>query len=599
MQLTGIALFVALAVSLAALPLIAQPLILPPRSPVPLSTIVMFPKVLEKRGDHYFADFGKAAYGNLQIIFPEDHPPAEITVRLGEKLDADNQIDRKPSGSISYQEIKFAMQPDERIYTLKIPLKERHNNRAAMKMPREIGNVTPFRYAEIEGSVFPLEKAFIRQLVVRAPFDEEASAFQSNDATLNTIWDLCKYTMQATTAFGVYIDGERERIPYEADTYINQLSHYAVDLDPQIARYTFSHLLRNPTWPTEWSLHMPMIAHADYQATGNPILAKRHFEDLKKKLLMDKAREDGLLRAGAIVDWPEGERDDYNEGKTDPNQRQQVGPEINTVTNAFYYRALKNMETLAHAIEKEEEARVFATKAQQVHQSFNKTFFDPARGLYTDGEGSNHVSLHANMFSLAFDLVPAEHQKSVADFIQSRGMACSPYGAQYLMEALYKAGRDDYAMQLLTAKHDRSWWHMIELGSTITLEAWDARYKPNLTWNHAWGAAPANIITRFVLGVRPLSPGYEKILISPQPGSLTLARGKVPTARGPVRVSFAMEPKRMIEIEIPRRTTARLEWPNRNAKRAFFNGKPLNLPVGNSPIVVDNIAPGKHVLELD
>ena len=79
------------------------------------------------------------------------------------------------------------------------------------KTPPEVGEVTPFRYVEIEGSPLPLEKSALRQLFVHAPFDDSASSFDSCDATLNAVWDLCKHTMKATTAFGVYIDGERER----------------------------------------------------------------------------------------------------------------------------------------------------------------------------------------------------------------------------------------------------------------------------------------------------------------------------------------------------------------------------------------------------
>ena len=73
------------------------------------------------------------------------------------------------------------------------------------------------------------------------------------------------------------------------------------------------------------------------------------------------------------------------------------------------------------------------------------------RGIYIDGEFSDHSSLHANMMALAFDLVPEEHKKTVIDFIKSRGMACSVYGAQFLLEGLYNAGESDYAMSLLTA----------------------------------------------------------------------------------------------------------------------------------------------------
>ena len=89
----------------------------------------------------------------------------------------------------------------------------------------------------------------------------------------------------------------------------------------------------------------------------------------------------------------------------------------------------------------------------------------------------------------------------------------------------------------MNARTKRSWWHMIELGSTMTLEAWDADFKKNLTWNHAWGSAPANILARFVLGVRPLAPGYAEMLIAPQLGTLKWVRGQVPTALGPVTVN--------------------------------------------------------------
>ena len=36
---------------------------------------------------------------------------------------------------------------------------------------------------------------------------------------------------------------------------------------------------------------------------------------------------------------------------------------------------------------------------------------------------------------------------------------------------------------------------------TLTTEAWDGIYKPNLDWNHAWGAAAGNLIVRRLLGV--------------------------------------------------------------------------------------------------
>ena len=68
---------------------------------------------------------------------------------------------------------------------------------------------------------------------------------------LNQIWDLCKYSIKATSFTGVYVVGDRERIPYEADAYINQLSHYTTDRENNIAKNTIAYFMEFPTWPTE------------------------------------------------------------------------------------------------------------------------------------------------------------------------------------------------------------------------------------------------------------------------------------------------------------------------------------------------------------
>jgi hypothetical protein len=568
--------------------------------PVQQSELVM-PAFFERRGDVYFADFGSDVFGNLQLTIPNPSTNCTLTVVLGEKLNADGTIDRKPPGSISCRELTLAIQPGTQVYEPVIPLKKGYQSSPeAIKMPAEIGNVTPFRYVEIVNCPAPLTSDSVRQIFVHTAFNDDASSFDSSDTTLNALWKLCKHTMKATTAFGVYIDGDRERKPYEADAYINFLSHLACDANPEVGRYSIEYLLVHPTWPTEWSFHMPMMTAEDYLATGDLTVARENWDALKAKLLMSKARADGLLRAGAIVDWPEGERDGYNGGVKFPNDRQ-LGPEYNTVVNAFYYHALKQMALLAQALNKTDEAKEFETKAGQVCESFNRVFFDSATDLYTDGEGSSHSSLHANMFALDFGLVPVDRQSKVADFIVSRGMACSVYGAQYLLETLYQSGKAEDALQLLTSHSQRSWWNMIQSGSTMTTEAWDVKFKGNLTWNHAWGAVPANIIARWLAGVRPFAPGYEKILIAPQPGSLQWFNAKVPTVRGPVFVQFTNADGRLeFAVSIPDQTTADVRLPVRKIKSSVvaLDGKTVNGSEVDGQLTVENVSAGTHTLRV-
>jgi hypothetical protein len=70
------------------------------------------------------------------------------------------------------------------------------------------------------------------------------------------------------------------------------------------------------------------------------------------------------------------------------------------------------------------------------------------------------------------------------------------------------------------------------------MEAWDMKYKPNSDWNHAWGAAPANIISRCLWGITPAEPGFAKALIVPQMAGLSYSKIRVPTLRGPIEAEY-------------------------------------------------------------
>ena len=90
------------------------------------------------------------------------------------------------------------------------------------------------------------------------------------------------------------------------------------------------------------------------------------------------------------------------------------------------------------------------------------------------------------MFALTFGLIPQKDIENVVTYVAQKNMSCSVYGSQILLEGLFDYGGADHAIGLMAAKTERSWYNMIRYGSTITMEAWDKRYKPNLDLNHAW-----------------------------------------------------------------------------------------------------------------
>lgn len=515
-------------------------------SVMPLVRHMAKPQMVIKRNssNNYFADFGKAAFGALRVQIKSKNNDS-IVVHLGEKLSANGLIDRNPGGTIRYRRIVFAVEKGTQWYSVVIPHIERNSKYPAILMPAEVGEVTPFRYCEIETRLPSTSCKLVEQIAVYYYWDDTESSFTCSDEVLDQVWDLCKYSIKATTYCGLYVDGDRERIPYEADAYINQLGHYCTDREYSMARYTHEYLIVNPTWPTEWIMHSVMMAYTDYLYTGDIESLARYYKDLKDKTLISLAREDGLISTKTgllndkvladihmkvpitdIVDWPLVERDG--------NEM----PKVNTVINAFHYESLKLMSLIAKALGYSDDVLFFKNRAELVKTAINHKLFDQMSRIYTDGEGSTHSSLHSNIFPVAFGLIPDGSETGVAKFITSKRMACSVYAAQFLLEALYQSGEDKAALDLMRATNDRSWWNMIKSGSTITLEAWDAKYKLNLDWNHAWGAVPANMITRGLWGIVPLTPGFGVAQIKPQTGGLTFSKIKTPTILGSISCEF-------------------------------------------------------------
>lgn len=548
-------------------------------------------KLTKLRPSKYLVDFGKDAFGYLDLKVPPIGRPRTLEVHFGEKLRR-GRIDRRPGGSIRHFRVRVEIPARVSTVSVRPPRDERNTSGNAILLPERIGVIAPFRYVELIGELKDLNVANVSRVQVQYPFDDGASDFQSSDATLNTIWQLCKYSIQATTYCGIYVDGDRERIPYEADAYINQLAHYGVDREYALARHSHEYLLIHSTWPTEWKQHSILMAWADYCYTGNKESLKRHYELLKrKKLLTPAERSDCLMdtsgpRFRDIVDWPEVERDGF-----------EMRP-INTVVNAFHYATLTRMARIASVLGHGEDESLFKDKARTLRKEFNRVLWNTARECYVDGVGSEHSSIHANLFPLAFGLVPAEREHSVVQFLKSRGMQCSVYAAQYLLEGLYCVDEDQYALELLRSRDQRSWYNMIRCGSTITMEAWDQEFKPNLDWNHAWGAAPADLIPRYLVGVRPLEPGFKQVLIQPRPGDLENFSARVPSLRGPIGVQYDHEDgMTKLIVDVPGNCSANVGVPiaDENIPTDLrWNDSQVAVNVRGKHAWIDGVPPGRH-----
>ena len=575
------------------------------------------PVHFQKKSTGYFIDFGKHAFATLKLHY-QPAVAETLVIRLGEKL-SKGEIDSVPGGSIRYQQVILSVDPGKTEYIIPLKPDARNTKLVAAQMPDSIPVLMPFRYCEIVAASAGLAADDVIQLAYNTYFDYRQSDFSSSDTILNQVYDLCKYSIKATSFTGLYIDGDRERIPYEADAYLNQLSHYAVDREYSVARNTIAYFMDHPTWPTEWQLHVALMLEADYMYTGDPSLIIKHYDALKHKTLIGLLDSNNLISTKTgrvtpaimaslgfkdpkatlrdIVDWPPAQKDTEWKLATPEGERDgYVFKDYNTVINAFFYKNLEIMASFAKLIGRDDDASMFAIQALKTKKAINKLLFDEVKGVYRDGIGTDHSSLHANMLPLAFGLVPEKYLKSVITFVKSRGMACSVYGAQYLLDGLYKAGEADYALKLMTSTGDRSWYNMIRMGSTISLEAWDMKYKPNADWNHAWGSVPANIICRKMWGIQPMIPGGAIVSVRPQLSQLKSSSISVPFIRGKVTAVYQRisNLKQRYTINVPANMSVEFFLPATGLSEVTVNGEVANTSFGSI-----RLASGFHAIDFN
>ena len=91
---------------------------------------------------------------------------------------------------------------------------------------------------------------------------------------------------------------------------------------------------------------------------------------------------------------------------------------------------------------------------------------------------------------------------------------------------LYQNNFDDIALQYLKSQSERSWSSMINNGLTMTSEVWQEESKKDMDYSHAWGSSPIFHVIRNIVGLNPIAPFYDKIIISPKPGNLETIKSR-------------------------------------------------------------------------
>ena len=143
------------------------------------------------------------------------------------------------------------------------------------------------------------------------------------------------------------------------------------------------------------------------------------------------------------------------------------------------------------------------------------------------------------------------------------------FGQHFVFEAMARAGRFDPCWQ-----HNDVFRELFERQGLSTFPAIPNSHR---SLCHAWSTGPVHSLFAHGLGIHPLRPHWNAILIAPQPGPLKWLSGGVPTPHGDVSVELRRKGSGWcVQAHTPANIPVTVRLPGR-ADRPFPQGGFLNI----------------------
>jgi len=329
------------------------------------------------------------------------------------------------------------------------------------------------------------------------------------------------------------------------------------------------------TWPSTLLFVPGML----YDAYGDRRVIERDYPAMKKWI--DHMRgylQDGIMPRDTYGDWcvpPESPKLIHSQ---DP-ARKTDGVLIGT---AYYYKLLRLMSRYAKLLGKDPDASDYDALAAQVRAAFQKKFFDPQTGFYSNGTQTSSI------LPLFFKITPEENRATVFDSLirkietESHGhVGTGLVGAQWLMRSLSDNGRPDVAYQIATQTTYPGWGYMISKGATTIWELWngDTADPAMNSGNHVMQIGDLGVwMYEYLAGIRPdpEQPGFKHVAIHPVPtGDLKFVKASHTSMYGKIVSHWRREKGRFfLDVTIPSNTTATVYVPAKDAPAVLESGMP-------------------------
>lgn len=243
------------------------------------------------------------------------------------------------------------------------------------------------------------------------------------------------------------------------------------------------------------------------------------------------------------------------------------------VTTAWFYYTVKQLAQMAEILGKGEDASKYTDLAGKLRTAYQANFLKD--GLVESKRHCRYVR------PLSMGLIDPEKENIVASELNAKcrendyKIGTGFLTTWVLLPTLTKYGYVDTAYKVLENTQQPGWLYEVSKGATTTWENWYGINEAGVPVDSHNHYAPGSVVAWLFgscAGIRPLEPGFSKVLIAPTPGgSLTWAKAEYLSVHGKIASSWKIENGTFfLEIETPVATEVRMP-----------NGKTHDAAAGN------------------
>lgn len=436
-----------------------------------------------------------------------------------------------------------------------------------------------FRYVEITGWPGKPTVNDIEGLRMNSDI-EESGSFACSNQMFNKINEVTKWTF-LSNVFSVQSDCPgREKMGYGADIVVSteafmynyDMAHFyrktvqdfANEQQPdggitEIAPYTgiADRGYGGESGPLGWQLAFPFVQKKLYEFYGDKEIIERNYEGIKKQM--------DFLQAKAVSGLFHWDISDHE--SLDPR------PEAFTAS-AFYYHHAMLASEFASILDRKEEAEKYSRLAERIKQAIVRKFLVPGTGRF------DLATQAAQLFALWYKLSPekAKSEKILLDEFSRHNWHVSTgiFATKMMFDFFRETDQNEMMYKIADQKDYPGWGFMLDNDATTLWESW--RKPDQNSQNHPMFGSISEWFFRSLLGINAAAPGFEKVLIKPQPaGNLTWAKGNYQSIRGNIASDWRKTNGQFqLHVSIPANTTAEVWIISKENDVITEGGKPID-----------------------